>query len=226
MSSYFYMKIFLDTADVSMISPAYETGLLDGVTTNPTLILRSNRKLLEVINEISNIFPDLQSISAEVVADTAEEMISQAQQYYTIAPAVTIKVPCTVEGLKTCKFLSDKGIQTNVTLVFSVAQAILASKAGATFISPFVGRWMDNSVDGIELIKNIRKAFDYSGTSTQILAASLRDVRQVEQSALYGADVVTIPPVVFWAMYKNIMTDKGLELFQKDWEEVLKYDEK
>jgi transaldolase len=215
------MKIFLDTADVSMISPAYETGLLDGVTTNPTLILRSGRQLLEVISEISKIFPDLQSISAEVVADTAEEMLSEARQYYTIAPTVTIKVPCTVEGLKACKFLTDKGIQVNVTLVFSVSQAILASKAGATFISPFVGRWMDNSIDGIELIKNIRKAFDYSGTSTQILAASLRDVRQVEQSALHGADVVTIPPVVFWAMYKNIMTDKGLELFQKDWNSVL-----
>jgi transaldolase len=215
------MKIFLDTADVSMIGPAYETGLLDGVTTNPTLILRSGRQLQEVIDEISDIFPDLQSISAEVVADTAEEMLSQAQQYYSISPAITIKVPCTVEGLKACKFLSNKGIKTNVTLVFSVAQAILASKAGATFISPFVGRWMDNSVDGIELIKNIRKAFDYSGTTTQILAASLREVRQVEQSALCGADVVTIPPVVFWAMYKNIMTDKGLELFQKDWNSVL-----
>jgi transaldolase len=222
MSSYFFMKIFLDTADVSMISPAYETGLLDGVTTNPSLILKSGRQLIEVIQEIATDFKNLKSISAEVVAETSEEMLSQAQQFYSIAPAVTIKVPCTVEGLKTCKFLTDKGIQVNVTLVFSVAQAILASKAGATFISPFVGRWMDNSIDGIELIKNIRKAFDYSGTSTQILAASLRDVRQVEQSALNGADVVTIPPVVFWAMYKNIMTEKGLDLFQKDWEEVLK----
>ncbi len=216
------MRIFLDTADVSMIGPAYKTGLLDGVTTNPSLILKSDRQLLEVIHEIHTSFPKLESISAEVVADTSEEMLTQAQQYYTISPAVTIKVPCTVEGLKACKFLSDKGIQTNVTLVFSVAQAILASKAGATYISPFVGRWMDNSIDGIELIKNIRKVFDRSGTTTQILAASLRDVRQVEQSALNGADVVTIPPVVFWAMYKNIMTDKGLELFQKDWEEVLK----
>ena len=216
------MKIFLDTADVSMISSAYDTGLLDGVTTNPTLILKSGRQLQEVISEIGKTFPELESISAEVVAETAEEMLTEAKNYYTIAPAVTIKVPCTVEGLKACKHLSSLGIKTNVTLVFSVAQAILASKAGATYISPFVGRWMDNSVDGIELIKNIRKAFDYSGTSTQILAASLRDVRQVEQSALYGADVVTIPPVVFWAMYKNIMTDKGLELFQKDWEEVLK----
>ena len=221
MSSYFCMKIFLDTADVSMIGPAYDTGLLDGVTTNPSLILKSGRQLQEVIEEISTTFSNLESISAEVVADTAEEMLSQAQQYYSISPAITIKVPCTVDGLKACKFLSDKGIQTNVTLVFSVAQAILASKAGATFISPFVGRWMDNSIDGIELIKNIRKVFDHSGTSTQILSASLRDVRQVEQSALNGTDVVTIPPIVFWAMYKNIMTDKGLELFQKDWESVL-----
>jgi TalC/MipB family fructose-6-phosphate aldolase len=216
------MKIFLDTADVSLIKSAYDTGLLDGVTTNPSLILKSGRQLLEVIQEIATEFPNLDSISAEVVADTAEEMLTEAQKYYSIAPAVTIKVPCTVEGLKACKFLTDNGIRVNVTLVFSVAQAILASKAGATFISPFVGRWMDNSIDGIELIKNIRKAFDYSRTSTRILAASLRDVRQVEQSALYGADVVTIPPVVFWAMYKNIMTDKGLELFQKDWEEVLR----
>lgn len=219
------MKIFLDTADVSLIGSAYDTGLLDGVTTNPSLILKSGRQLQEVINEIAKIFPELQSISAEVVADTAEEMLTQAKHYYTIAPSVTIKVPCTVEGLKACKFLSNVGIKTNVTLVFSVAQAILASKAGATFISPFVGRWMDNSIDGIELIKNIRKVFDRSGTTTQILAASLRDVRQVEQSALNGADVVTIPPVVFWAMYKNIMTEKGLELFQKDWEEVLKQTE-
>jgi transaldolase len=216
------MKIFLDTADVSLIKSAYDTGLLDGVTTNPSLILKSGRQLLEVITEIATVFSRLESISAEVVADTSEEMLSQAEKYYTISPSVTIKVPCTVEGLKTCKFLSDKGIKTNVTLVFSVAQAILASKAGATFISPFVGRWMDNSIDGIELIKNIRKTFDYSGTKTQILAASLRDVRQVEQSALMGADVVTIPPVVFWAMYKNIMTEKGLDLFQKDWDEVLR----
>jgi TalC/MipB family fructose-6-phosphate aldolase len=215
------MKIFLDTADVSLIGPAYDTGLLDGVTTNPSLILKSGRQLQEVIQEIVSIFSELESVSAEVVAETADEMLSHAKYYYTINPSVTIKVPCTVEGLKACKFLSNVGIKTNVTLVFSVAQAILASKAGATFISPFVGRWMDNSIDGIELIKNIRKAFDFSGTSTKILAASLRDVRQVEQSALAGADVVTIPPVVFWAMYKNIMTDKGLELFQKDWEEVI-----
>lgn len=216
------MKIFLDTADISQISQVYETGLLDGVTTNPTLILKSGRQLLDVITEISRTFPELESISAEVVGDTKEEMLSQAKNYYTISPNVTIKVPCTVEGLKTCKYLSDSGIKTNVTLVFSVTQAILASKAGASYISPFVGRWMDNSVDGIELIENIRKAFDYSFTSTQILAASLRDVRQVEQSALAGADVVTIPPSVFWKMYDNILTRSGIEQFNKDWAEVTK----
>lgn len=216
------MKIFLDTADVSQISQVYDTGLLDGVTTNPTLILKSGRQLLDVITEISQSFPELESISAEVVGDTKEEMLSQAKNYYTISPNVTIKVPCTVEGLKTCKYLSDSGIKTNVTLVFSVAQAILASKAGATYISPFVGRWVDNSIDGTEIIQNIRKAFDYSFTSTQILAASLRDVRQVEQSALAGADVATIPPSVFWSMYKNILTEKGIEQFNKDWAEVTK----
>jgi transaldolase len=215
------MKIFLDTADISQITPAYDTGLIDGVTTNPTLILKSGRQLREVIEEISN-FSDLESISAEVVAETSEEMLTQAKEFYTISPNVTIKVPCTVEGLKACKFLSNLGIKTNVTLVFSVAQAILASKAGATYISPFVGRWMDNSVDGIELIRNIRKVFDHSFSETEILAASIREVRQVEQCAVYGADVVTIPPIVFWSMYKNIMTEKGLEQFQKDWEEVLK----
>jgi TalC/MipB family fructose-6-phosphate aldolase len=221
MSSKTYMKIFLDTADVSLISSAYDTGLLNGVTTNPTLILRSGRQLSEVIEEIVNKFPKLESISAEVVGDTSEDMLAQAKFYYTIAPSVTIKVPCTVEGLKTCKFLSSVGIKTNVTLVFSVAQAILASKARATYISPFVGRWFDNSVDGIELIKNIRKVYDHTFSETEILAASLRDVRQVEQSALAGADVVTIPPVVFWGMYKNVMTEKGIDQFNKDWEEVI-----
>lgn len=216
------MKIFLDTADTSLIKPAYGTGLLDGVTTNPTLILKSGRQLLDVITEISQSFPELESISAEVVGDNAEEMLSQAKKYYTISPNVTIKVPCTVEGLKACKSLSDIGIKTNVTLVFSVAQAILASKAGATYVSPFVGRWMDHSVDGIELIKNIRKVFDFTYINTQILAASLRDVRQVEQCFSYGADVVTVPPLVFWNMYKNVMTDKGLEQFNKDWKEVTK----
>jgi transaldolase len=220
------MKIFLDTADVSMIGSAYDTGLIDGVTTNPTIILKSGKQLIDVAKEISSTFSNLESISCEVVADTSEEMLSQAKNYYSIAPHITIKVPCTVEGLKACKFLSDKGIKTNVTLVFSVAQAILAAKAGATYISPFVGRWEDNSVDGLELIQKIRATYNIDWTTPdkpQILGASIRDVRQVEKCAEFGADVVTIPPVVFWGMYKNIMTEQGLSKFQKDWEEAQRH---
>lgn len=219
------MKIFLDTADLDMITPAYETGLIDGVTTNPTLILRSGRTLQEVAQELSGLLA-LESISTEVVADTSGEMLNQAQEFITISPAITIKVPCTVEGLKACKELSKVGVKTNVTLVFSVAQAILAAKAGATYISPFIGRWEDNSVDGLELIQKIRKVYNQlnaTGLKTpQILGASIRDVRQVEKCAEYGADVVTIPPIVFWKMYKNVMTDKGLEQFQRDWEDANK----
>jgi len=216
------MKIFLDTADVDLIRPAYMTGLIDGVTTNPTLILKSGRQLKDVITEISESFPKLESISAEVVGDTADEMMIQAAEY-TVIKNATIKVPCTVEGLKVCKALTRLGHSVNVTLVFSVAQAILASKAGATYISPFVGRWMDNSVDGIELIRNIRKVFDHSFSETEILAASIREVRQVEQCAVYGADVVTIPPIVFWSMYKNIMTTQGVEQFNKDYLEAINH---
>ena len=220
------MKIFLDTADVSMISPAYETGLIDGVTTNPTLILKSGKSLGDVAKELTTLFPNLESISTEVVADTAEEMIAQAEEFIPLSPkTITIKVPCTVEGLKACKYLSAEGCKVNVTLVFSVAQAILCAKAGATYISPFLGRWRDNSIDEIELIKNIRKVYDQDWstyTKPYILAASIRDVMQVEKAAQYGADVCTMPPLVFWKMYKNIMTDKGLDLFQKDWEEANK----
>jgi len=215
------MKIFLDTADVDMIRPAYQTGLINGVTTNPTLIRKSGRDPIEVIKEMSVDFPNLQSISAEVVADTAEEMVDQAQAFNGFWN-VTIKVPCTVEGLKACTALAVSNYKVNVTLIFSVAQAILAEKAGAAFVSPFVGRWMDNSVDGIQLIKDIREIYTGGGrfTTTQILGASIRDVRQVEQAFKYGADIVTIPPTVFWAMYKNVLTDKGLEQFQKDWDSV------
>ena len=208
-----------------MITPAYETGLIDGVTTNPTLILRSGRTLQEVAQELSGLLA-LESISTEVVADTEGEMLNQAQEFITISSAITIKVPCTVEGLKACRSLFRTGVKTNVTLVFSVAQAILAAKAGATYISPFIGRWEDNSVDGLELIQKIRKVynrFNETGLKTpQILGASIRDVRQVEKCAEYGADVVTIPPIVFWKMYKNVMTDKGLEQFQKDWDDANK----
>jgi len=218
------MKIFLDTADVSMIGPAYETGLIDGVTTNPTLILKSGRTLEDVAQELSG-YLNLESISTEVVADTAEEMLEQAQKFITISPAITIKLPCTVEGLKACKELSKVGVKTNVTLIFSVPQAILAAKAGATYISPFVGRWMDNCVDGFELIQKIRRVYDNdfsTGVHPEILAASIRDVYQVEKCFTLGADIVTIPPVVFWGMYKNAMTEKGLAQFQKDWEDAQK----
>jgi transaldolase len=215
------MKIFLDTADVSEIAEAHKTGLINGVTTNPTLIKRSGRDPVEVIKEISSSFASLESISAEVVADTAEEMVDQAQAFNGLWN-VTIKVPCTVEGLKACTALAMNQYKVNVTLVFSLAQAILAEKAGAAYVSPFVGRWMDNSIDGIGLIKDIRKAYTGDGqfTTTQILSASLRDVRQVEQCALAGTDIVTIPSKVFWGMYKNVLTDKGLEQFQKDWDSV------
>lgn len=217
------MKIFLDTADVEMIAPAYETGLIDGITTNPTLIKRSGRDPIEVIKEIATDFKMLQSISAEVVADTAEEMYEQAQAFKEYRN-VTIKVPCTVEGLKACRMIREEQKSVNVTLVFSVAQAILAEKAGASYVSPFVGRWVDNSVDGIGLIKDIKRVYNNHGRfqTTNVLSASLRDVRQVEQSFLMGADVCTIPPLIFWKMYKNILTDKGLELFQADWDDVNK----
>ena len=164
------MKIFLDTADVAEIAKANETGLVNGVTTNPTLIKRSGRDPVEVIEEISTSFPNLESISAEVVADTAEEMVDQAQSFNGLWN-VTIKVPCTVEGLKACTALAVNNYKVNVTLIFSLAQAILAEKAGAAYVSPFVGRWMDNSIDGIGLIKDIRKAYTGDGrfTTTQIL---------------------------------------------------------
>lgn len=216
------MKIFLDTADVELIKPVYDTGLLDGITTNPTLILRSGRQLKDVITEISESFPKLESISAEVVGDTAEEMLEQAAEYTAIQNA-TIKVPCTVEGLKVCRALARLGHSVNVTLVFSVAQAILANKAGAKYLSPFVGRLEDQSFDGLSLIKNIREVYDRNDgwtRYTNILAASIRDVRQVEQCAKYGADVVTIPPLVFWKMYKHSFTEEGLRQFNADYLEA------
>ena len=214
------MKIFLDTADVSMIGPAYETGLIDGVTTNPTLILRSGRTLEDVAQELSG-YLNLESISTEVVADTAEEMLEQAQKFITISPAITIKLPCTVEGLKACKELSKVGVKTNVTLVFSVAQAILAAKAGATYVSPFVGRLNDNSFSGVELIRAICDTYKTHQVTTNVLSASLRDVHHVSRCFAAGSDVVTLPPSVFWKMYNHVLTDQGLDRFNKDWQDAL-----
>ena len=213
------MKIFLDTADLDEIKKAARTGLIDGVTTNPTLIKRSGRTLPDVAKELTSNYPQFESVSCEVVAETAEEMIEQAQQFIALGrPAVTIKVPCTVEGLVACKALSALGVKTNVTLVFSVAQAILAAKAGATYISPFVGRCNDNSFSGVELVRAIAGTLAAHGSKTQVLAASLRDCHHVSRCFLYGASVVTMPPKVFWAMYNHVLTREGFDLFQKDWE--------
>ena len=211
------MKIFLDTAEVDQIVDGYKTGLVDGVTTNPTLILRSGRQQSDVIEEIYQACPNLESISAEVVAETAEEMVEQAQPYISLSDNVTIKVPCTREGLKACYELSNDGILTNVTLVFSVSQAILAAKAGATYVSPFVGRVDDNSFGGLCLVKDIANTYKRHDVETQILAASIRNVRDVGRAFEYGANVCTIPVKVFDKMYDHVLTREGLELFNNDY---------
>ena len=211
------MKIFLDTAEVDQIVDGYKTGLVDGVTTNPTLILRSGRQQSDVIEEIYQACPNLESISAEVVAETAEEMVEQAQPYIALSDNVTIKVPCTREGLKACYELHNDGILTNVTLVFSVSQAILAAKAGATYVSPFVGRVDDNSFGGLCLVKDIANTYKRHDVETQILAASIRNVRDVGRAFEYGANVCTIPVKVFDKMYDHVLTREGLELFNNDY---------
>ena len=214
------MRFFLDTANIEEIESRYETGLIDGVPTHPTLILKSGRTQQEVIREIAERYPQMESISAEVVAETADDMIAQAETYYPISPAVTIKVPCTVEGLKACKRLSDNGIPTNVTLVFSVAQACLAMKAGATYLSPFVGRLNDNSFSGVELIKAICGVKKEHKMPTKILAASIREAHQASRCLLYGAQVLTLPPKTFDNMYKSVLTREGLDLFNRDYAEA------
>ena len=216
------MKIFLDTAEVDQIIDGYKTGLIDGVTTNPTLILRSGRDQQEVIEEIYQACPNLESISAEVVADTADEMIEQAQPYIDLSDNITIKVPCTREGLKACYELSHEDILTNVTLVFSVSQAILAAKAGASYVSPFVGRVDDNSFGGLCLVKDIANTYKRHDVETQILAASIRNVRDVGRAFEYGANVCTLPVKVFDKMYDHVLTEKGLELFNNDYLAAIK----
>ena len=217
------MKIFLDTSDVDLIRHHCKTGLIDGVTTNPTLMMQAGRNPVEVISEISSLFTTIGSISAEVVADTAKEMIIQSEQYHSINENVTIKVPCTYEGLKACKELSDKNIKVNVTLIFSLSQSILAAKAGATYISPFVGRCEDNNISGIELISSIRKVFDLNSINdTYILAASIRNIDHINESFKAGADIVTLPPKVFENMYNHNLTDQGLDQFDKDWKKLNK----
>ena len=212
------MKIFLDTADLEEIRAANATGLIDGVTTNPTLILRSGKTLPEVAQQLVMEFPNFESISTEVVADTSEEMIAQAQQYIKMGPAITVKLPCTVEGLKACRVLNKAGIKTNVTLVMCAAQAVLAAKAGATYVSPFVGRLDDQSVAGLEVVRSISELYRIYGVETQVLSASIRSVQRVVRSWYNGAQVVTMPPKHFWEMYNHILTEDGLDRFQKDWD--------
>ena len=214
------MKIFLDTSDVNVIRQHCETGLIDGITTNPTLMMKAGRNPVEVIKEISSLFPEDASISAEVVGDTAEEMVLQAKDYHPINKNITIKVPCSVEGLKACKTLSDKGIPVNVTLIFSPEQAILAAKAGATYVSPFVGRCEDNNIDGIGLLEAINKVYQSKRISTEILSASIRNLNHVSESFKAGADIVTLPPSIFEEMYKHDLTDQGIDQFNEDWKKL------
>ena len=212
------MRIFLDTADTSIIQKHFATGLIDGITTNPTLIMKSGRDPLDVYQELKDLgVPD---ISMEVVGD-ADEMIEEGKKLaVTFGKCCTVKVPCSVDGLRACKELSNDGIKVNVTLIFSQSQAILAAKAGAKYVSPFVGRVDDNSFGGICLVKDIVKVFKEHFVRTEVLAASIRNVRDVGRLFEHGSDIVTMPPAVFEKMYNHILTDKGLELFQADWESV------
>ena len=211
------MKIFLDTADTDLIRKYYGTGLIDGVTTNPTLIMRSGRNPEEVYQEIQDI--GIKDISMEVIGDS-NQMIEEGKRLYEKFPeTATIKVPCTPDGLLACAELSCKNlIRVNVTLIFDVAQAILAAKAGAAYISPFVGRLDDNSIAGLQLIRDIDEVFRVQCVHrTKILSASIRYVNSVSQSFANGAHIVTMPPSVFEKMYNHVLTDKGLEIFDKDW---------
>lgn len=209
------MKFFVDTAEIDAISELNELGMVDGVTTNPSLILKSGRDILEVTREICELVDG--PVSAEVVALNADDMIAEGRKLADIAGNIAVKVPLTWDGLKTCKVLSSEGHMVNVTLCFSANQALLAAKAGATFISPFIGRLDDINLDGMDLIADIRTIYDNYGFDTQILAASIRTVNHVTESARIGADVITAPPGVIKALANHPLTDKGLEAFMADW---------
>jgi len=213
------MKLFLDTADVESIADSFETGLIDGVTTNPTLMMKSGRSPDDVYQELINLgVPD---VSMEVVGNSFEMIQEGLRLSEKFKYQATIKVPCTPEGLLACRELSRNLIKVNVTLIFSPSQAILAAKAGATYVSPFVGRVDDNSFGGLCLIKDIANIYEKQNwKSTEILAASIRNVRDVGRAFEYGANICTLPPVVFRKMYKHILTDKGIELFENDWKSV------
>ena len=209
------MKFFVDTADTNEIRDLAETGLLDGVTTNPSLIHKAGRDFLEVVREICGIVAG--PVSAEVVATGHTEMLREAEVLRRIADNIAIKVPLTLDGLKTCKALTGEGTMVNVTLCFTANQALLAAKAGATFISPFVGRHDDTGFDGMQIISEIRTIYDNYDFGTQILVASIRHPIHVLQSAMIGADVMTAPPAVIRQLFKHPLTDRGLEGFAADW---------
>jgi transaldolase len=210
------MKFFIDTAEIAEIRELAETGMVDGVTTNPSLIAKSGRDFKETIAEICAIVPG--PVSAEVAAIDVDGMLREGRILAAIAKNVAVKVPLTWDGLKACRALSESGIMVNVTLCFNANQALLAAKAGATFISPFIGRLDDIGLDGMELIEEIRAIYDnYDAIGTEILAASIRGANHVRMAALAGADVATVPPSVLRGLVKHPLTDKGLEAFLADW---------
>ena len=209
------MKIFVDSANLSEISDVYSLGIVDGVTTNPTLIARSGKDPKTAIKEICDLVKG--DVSAEVFSENFDEMISEGKALYSIAENIVLKLPLTEDGLKACKYFSNKGLKTNITLCFSAAQALLAAKAGAYYISPFIGRLDDIGQDGIKLIEEIKIIYsNYPNLKTQILAASIRNIDHVLESAILGADAATMPPSMIKELYKHALTDKGLEIFRKD----------
>lgn len=215
-----YMKIFLDTADTEIINEYFKTGLVDGVTTNPSLILKSGRNPEEVYQEIKDI--GVKDISMEVMGTEGEMYCEGKRLHEKFGDVCTVKVPCTREGLAVCKSLSDQNIKVNVTLIFCAAQAVLAAKAGATYVSPFVGRLDDQSVAGLEVVRSISELYRIHGVRTQVLSASIRNVQRAIRSWYNGASICTMPPKVFDQMYDHILTDKGMEIFENDWKGVSK----
>ncbi|EJF98340.1 fructose-6-phosphate aldolase [Bartonella vinsonii subsp. arupensis Pm136co] len=212
------MKFFVDSADIEEIRELQNLSLVDGVTTNPSLILKSGRNILEVTKEICTLVDG--PVSAEVAATQFESMMEEAAVLAKIADNICIKLPLTLDGLKACKALTAQGLKTNLTLCFSANQALLAAKAGATFVSPFIGRIDDCGMDGIELLHEIRTIYNNYGFATQILAASIRTVNHVKEAALSGADVATVPPKILKALVKHPLTDKGLQIFLEDWQKT------
>lgn len=209
------MQIFIDSADTDELKALAATGLVDGVTTNPSLIAKSGRPIFPTLKTICETVSG--PVSAESVALDHDGMVAEGRKLMAVAPNIVVKLPLTMEGLKACKTLTEEGAKTNVTLCFSAVQALMAAKAGATYISPFLGRLDDGGQDGMELIREIRAIYDNYGFETQVLSASIRTVGHVRDAALAGSDCATIPPNIFRALYKHALTDLGLEAFLKDW---------